>query len=109
MSKFIGRQTELRLLKDITQLKKASFLIVKGRRRIGKSALIKEFGKNFDAFYSFSGLTPDQHTTHQQQLDEFSRQMSRELNMPFAQYNDWSDIFWSLADRLKKRQNTFIV
>ena len=104
MSKFIGRQEELAKLKEITKLKKASFLIVKGRRRIGKSALIKEFGKNFDAFYSFSGLAPTPHTTHEQQLDEFSRQMSHELNMPAAQYRDWSDIFWALSERVHTRK-----
>lgn len=102
MSRFIGRKDELKKLQDIALLKKASFIIVKGRRRIGKSRLIKEFSKNFDAFYSFSGLAPDKHTTQKHQRDEFVRQMSRLFNIPVAQYDDWSDIFWALGDRLKK-------
>lgn len=102
MKKFIGRQTELRQLEEISQLKKASFIVVKGRRRIGKSRLIKEFGKNFDHFYTLSGLAPDEKTTNDHQLEEFSRQLSRELGTAPAQYADWSDAFWAIAERLKK-------
>ena len=102
MNKFIGRQEELRALHELTQLKKASFLVIRGRRRIGKSAIIKEFSKSFDNFYSFSGLAPNEDTTNQQQLDEFTRQMTRECNIPFSQYNDWGDLFWALSTHIKK-------
>jgi len=44
---FIGRQAELRQLLGLKEKNTASFIIVKGRRRIGKSFLIQEFGKHF--------------------------------------------------------------
>lgn len=102
MKKFIGRQAELEHLDKISQLKKASFIVVKGRRRIGKSRLIKEFGKSFSHFYTFSGLAPDERTTNEHQLDEFSRQISREFGTAPAKYSDWSDAFWAIAAHLKK-------
>jgi AAA+ ATPase superfamily predicted ATPase len=102
MHKFIGRKAELDQLNRIMQLRKSSFIIVKGRRRIGKSRLIKEFGKNFDHYYSFAGLAPNDNTTIQHQLDEFSNQFSRTFNAPPAKYDDWSNVFWALSERVKK-------
>lgn len=101
MAQFIGRSTELNQLIRFTKKKTASFIVVKGRRRIGKSRLITEFSKSFDQFYSFSGLPPVQGVKRDQQLEEFSRQMSREFRTPHVKYNDWGDIFWALGDRLK--------
>jgi len=60
-------------------------------RCIGKSRLIKEFSKYFDYFYTFSGLPPDKKTTAKHQLEEFSRQLSRQFKTAFACYEDWSD------------------
>ena len=102
MAQFIGRKDELNTLQELTTLRKSSFVVMKGRRRIGKSRLIKEFGKTFDAFYPFSGLVPDAQTTSKDQLDEFSRQMAQLFEAPQAKYDDWSDAFWALAERVKK-------
>jgi AAA+ ATPase superfamily predicted ATPase len=101
MAKFVGRQSELKHLQALTKKKTASFVVVKGRRRIGKSRLIKEFSKIFDHFYSFIGLPPEKHTTAKHQLDEFSRQISREFKTPFLMYNDWSDAFWAVGERVR--------
>lgn len=100
MARFVGRGDELKRLLELINKKTASFVVVKGRRRIGKSRLIKEFSKSFDHFYSFIGLAPDRRTTAKHQLDEFSRQISREFKTSSAQYNDWSDAFWAVGERI---------
>lgn len=56
---FIGRQAELKQLLELKEKNTASFVVVKGRRRIGKSRLIQEFGKHFEQYYSFIGLPPE--------------------------------------------------
>ena len=43
---FVGRECELNRLANLWKRKTASFVVVKGRRRIGKSRLIEEFAKN---------------------------------------------------------------
>lgn len=101
MSHFVGRKVELEHLRDLTKKKSASFIVVKGRRRIGKSRLIKEFGKSVEHFYSFTGLAPNANTTASHQLDEFSRQIAREFKISFARYDDWSDALWAVGDRVK--------
>ncbi len=55
-SKFIGREEELKLLGHLLSKKSASLVVIKGRRRIGKSRLIEEFAKRnaLDHFYVFA-------------------------------------------------------
>lgn len=100
--KFIGREKELLRLENEREKKVASFIVLKGRRRIGKSRLAKEFAKNFDAYYKFEGLAPAQNVQPIDQLEEFCNQISREFNAPKAMYNDWSDAFWAVGERVQK-------
>lgn len=60
---FIGRDLELRKLRDLFKKDSANLVVVKGRRRIGKSKLIQEFGKEFARSLEFSGLAPDEGVT----------------------------------------------
>lgn len=101
MARFVGRQEELNRLLEATQKTTASFIVVKGRRRIGKSRLIEEFSKNFDHYYSFVGLPPEKGTTIETERDAFSRQIAKNFNAPMAQYNDWDHALWAVAERVK--------
>lgn len=101
MTKFIGRQAEIKKLKEIAAKKSASFIVVRGRRRIGKSRLLEEFGQFFDRFYRFEGLAPESGVTSKDQLESFSRQIAQQFKVPFERYDDWSDALWALGERLK--------
>jgi uncharacterized protein len=98
---FIGRELELNKLSLLTQKKTASFVIIRGRRRIGKSRLAEEFGKQFEKFYRFSGLPPEKNITAKDQLKEFCKQLADNFKSPFAQYSDWHDAFLALAEKVK--------
>jgi len=56
MTGFIGREHELSMLSNLFGNLTANLVVVKGRRRVGKSRLIAEFAKDYP-FYSFAGLT----------------------------------------------------
>lgn len=101
MAKFIGREKELERLQQLTKKRVASFIVVKGRRRIGKSSLIKEFGKNFNNFYHFTGIVPEKHTTTTHQLTEFSRQIAEQFKSSHANYSSWGDALYSVGERLQ--------
>lgn len=98
---FVGRDAELAILKRFLHKKVASMIVVKGRRRIGKSRLIEEFAKDFK-FYSFAGLAPSAQTTAQSQRDIFARQLSEQTGVPEIQADDWAKLFYLLADKIKK-------
>lgn len=109
MLTFIGRKKELEKLQEFQKKKTASFILIKGRRRIGKSRLIQEFGKYFDQYYVFAGLPPDKKTTAAHQLQEFSRQIAREFKMGVAQYQDWSDAFCAVGERVQHGKTLLVL
>jgi len=95
-SPFIGRLDELKRLKNLTRKKSASLVVVYGRRRVGKSRLIEEFGKRY-RFLRFSGLPPVKEGTEQDQRNEFSKQLAKQTGLPFLQAADWGDLFSLIA------------
>lgn len=102
-SVFIGRKVELERLTALYKKKNPSLVVVKGRRRIGKSRLIGEFAKisNAQIFWSFAGLAPQNGISAQQQRDNFARQLALMLKIPPMTFLDWSDAFEHLSLHLK--------
>ncbi|MCX5924849.1 MAG: ATP-binding protein [Candidatus Dependentiae bacterium] len=100
---FIGRKPEIERLKALYKKKKPSLVVVKGRRRIGKSRLIGEFANASSAhtFWSFSGLAPEDGVCAQAQRDNFARQLALMLKVPPMTFLDWSDAFEHLIFHIK--------
>jgi AAA+ ATPase superfamily predicted ATPase len=101
MNKFIGRQEELKQLSILLNKNSSSLVVVTGRRRIGKSRLIQEFGKKHK-MYKFSGSPPTHTTTRQSQLEEFGWQLGKNLDQPAFKDTNWNDLFLRLAASTKK-------
>lgn len=99
-SPFFGREKELRSLRELQHKKSASLVVIKGRRRIGKSRLAHEFGKFFERCWVFTGLPPTRGVGSQRQRKEFIRKME-ELRIPRLPGNDWGDLFRDLANACK--------
>lgn len=98
-SLFFGRERQLGLLKELMDKRVASLVVLKGRRRIGKSRLAEEFGKSLKTFF-FEGLPPkEDKVTAQDQRVHFVNEMERELGLRGLKADDWDDIFWNLAQQ----------
>ena len=104
---FIGRQNELADLQPFLQKKTASLLVIKGRRRVGKSRIAEEFAKDH-TFYKFTGLAPADGVTDQTQRDEFARRLQEQLNVPKFSTPDWGDLF-ALLGRLVQSGRAIIL
>lgn len=98
---FIGRKKELAKLTQIAENRIANLIILKGRRRIGKTRLAEEFGKNYKTLI-FTGLPPTEGMTPQLQRDHFASQLARQFLIPTPRSNDWNDLFWALAHYTKE-------
>ena len=68
MVMFIGRERELKTLEQLYTSNKFEFVVLYGRRRVGKTALLTNFIENKRAIY-FMGVE----SNAQQNLDNFSR------------------------------------
>ncbi len=100
---FVGRKEELEALKSLKERKKASLVIIKGRRRIGKSRLVIEFyerNKKKYKFYSFSGNAPSSSTTAEEQKLFFVLQIKKYFNVSLR-HDHWYEILWFLSEQIK--------
>ncbi len=104
-----GRKSELETLLNALNRKIANLIVLKGRRRIGKTRLLDELAKYVKKAYFFAGIAPTKETTAQSQREEFARQLSRVLKMPSVKADDWGDLFWFLAEESKSGQVLIIL
>ncbi len=104
--KFIGRKHELSLLTALKNKSSASLAVISGRRRIGKSRLAQEFGKNY-IYYSFSGLPPTQQTSPEFQRKTFALQLEKYFNVPLR-YESWYELFLFLADQTRHTNSVIL-
>lgn len=100
MREFYGRQRELAELRELLLKQTASLVVIKGRRRVGKSRLAEEFGKAM-RMYTFTGLPPTEKVTSRMQRNEFARQLHESLAIPLPRPDDWGDLFTLLAKEVR--------
>ena len=93
---FIGREAELSFLQDKYDENRGQFIVLYGRRRVGKTETLREFCKGKPhIFYSCT------QSTDRVQLAKFSKQIFKE-DIPARQYisefADWESAFRSVLD-----------
>ena len=59
---FVGRTKELSFLNDLYDSDKFEFAVIYGRRRVGKTTLIKEFVKDKELVINFAAIEYDNQT-----------------------------------------------
>jgi len=101
-SSIFARKKEIRLLTDIYEAKEPSFLLVHGRRRIGKTYLVREFFKQTQAL--FFHLTGIQGGSIAEQLSAFYREFCDKFpnDAPKKVPKNWQDAFYELWLVVKK-------
>jgi AAA+ ATPase superfamily predicted ATPase len=93
----LGRNNEQIVLKQLVKANKSNFLVLYGRRRVGKTFLIKEFFNQNFSFY-ISGL---KNTTKKEQLANFNAALNFYGKMPYPPVNSWMDAFRQLIHLLE--------
>ncbi len=84
-------------------------MVIKGRRRIGKSRLVEEFSVG-NQFYHFTGLPPEKGVTAQTQRDEFSRRLKHYFpELPALRADDWAELFELLGMRAQKNKTVILL
>ena len=103
---FIGRASELATL-NAEYTRESGFVVVYGRRRVGKTTLIKEFIKDKRAFY-FLATTESE----AQSRKRFASVLSRGMNNPMlakVTFDDWLDLFQLVADDHPDEEKVLVI
>ncbi|MBC7864803.1 MAG: ATP-binding protein [Bacteroidia bacterium] len=97
----IGRETETGILQECLQSNKAELIAMIGRRRVGKTFLIREFYKNELCFV----LTGVHHATLEEQLENFQFSMIEfaKTNKKTAPPKTWLQAFHQLRTFIEKK------
>ncbi len=98
---FVGREVELRDLAALLRKKTPSLVTCRGRRRIGKSTLIREFAKQAARFIAIEGLAPRPGLTNRDQLQAFSRQIAQQTSIPEVTLEHWPQAFQLLGSTIR--------
>lgn len=95
MKNFIGRQNELQTLEQ-EYTRDSGFVVIYGRRRVGKTTLIKEFLKDKKSFYFLATKEVES-----QSMKRFAGVIARTTQNPMlakVAFSDWLDLFQTVAD-----------
>jgi len=99
--KICAREHEKNILKEIYHSKKSEFVAVYGRRRVGKTYLIKNYFEDKGIFFHITG-TPQSST--KQQLWNFSNIYSEVFNLgdPVKAPSSWQEAFFLLKNAINQ-------
>ena len=115
MGTIVGRKREIEELKNLYESDKAEFVAIYGRRRVGKTFLVKEMFQDKMTFYH-SGLSPfdkERKITMRDQLEAFYASLQRFGMEESSCPKSWMEAFRQLGEMLErlddgKRQVIFI-
>ena len=93
---FVGREDYLKSLELLRSKKSASLVVIKGRRRVGKSRLIQEYAKK-SQHIKIVGLAPTEQTSRIDQIRHFTLQICQQLSLPPMDLKSWDEAFSILA------------
>ena len=98
MKDIVGRKKEIKRLTEYVNSEKAELLAVYGRRRVGKTFLIKQFFNGNFAFY-FSGA---ENASKHQQLFNFTVALNNYSGVENPVVDNWQSAFAQLEQYLKR-------
>lgn len=94
---FYGRDEQMALLKALWRKPVSSFIVLRGRRRIGKSTLADAFAQESGGLYlKLEGLAPDDYMSNAKQLEAFRQQLARQIDETVPKLSSWAVAFSEL-------------
>lgn len=102
MSELVGRQVEVEMLRKVTATESPEFIAVYGRRRIGKTFLIRQFFQNQFCFYMTGAANVSMH----QQLNNFHHALHQFSTSKFEKPSTWFEAFHMLQKHIESAKGS---
>lgn len=104
--KFLGREKEILDLEK-EYARDGGFVVIYGRRRIGKTTLIKQFIKSKTAFYFLA--TKEVESQSMKRLAGVIARTTGNSVMQKATFSDWLDLFQAVADYKPNEKKVLVI
>ena len=104
--KFIGRKAELEKLNTEYE-RNGGFVVIYGRRRVGKTTLIKEFLRKKTAFYFLA--TEELESQSMKRLAGVVARTTKNSYLQNAAFTDWLDLFQVIADYKTEEKKVLVI
>jgi uncharacterized protein len=109
MALFVGREKEQEEFRQLLRKQTASLVVCEGRRRIGKSTLVRECARDADHFLCFEGLPPRPNIGPKEQLEAFAQRLAAQTKAPRVALENWPQAFQLLAGFLPATGRTVLL
>ena len=107
---FVGRQGQIEQLASLWGKRTSSLVTCRGRRRIGKSTLIKEFAKKTGVrFLKIEGVRPEEGFSNADELRAFVEQLAAQTGCARTVPQNWLEAFIRLDHEIKNGQKTVVL
>ena len=102
MEKLVGREKEIKELDRLLHSDRSELIIVYGRRRIGKTFLVRQFFAERFTFY----YTGAHHKSQKEQLDNFANALQRYSNSSLKPFlPNWNEAFRQLQALIERAES----
>ncbi|HIG93777.1 TPA: ATP-binding protein [Candidatus Woesearchaeota archaeon] len=102
--KFINRKVELQALEQAYRSSRAEFFVIYGRRRIGKTELLKQFSKDKTHFYYLA-----KKQKLELELEEFQRKFAAHFNIYLKPCTRFEDLFREIFIQTRFKEKVVII
>ena len=109
---FIGRKDILEDLESLWRKRTSSLVACRGRRRIGKSTLFREFARRCaDVYIEIEGLPPteEKEMTNQDEIDHFMESLDLATGCGFCKVDRWLQAFAALDRQIDDTKRTVVL
>ena len=98
---FVDREEELEVLENRYKSKKPEFIIIYGRRRVGKTELILQFTKNKPSIYFLAEEKQDWENL--EEIRNITAEFLNDDEFRLIKFSNWVELFRSFSKRVKER------
>ncbi|MEA3515052.1 MAG: ATP-binding protein [Nanoarchaeota archaeon] len=101
---FVNRKDEMGFLKKEYNLSRSSFIVVYGRRRVGKTELIKEFIKDKSSIYFLASEEPTE-----MQQERIVKKIADHCKERLPQIDDWVEAIDYIGEKLMEKKRILVI
>lgn len=96
--KFVDRENELTALEDAYRSGRAEFIVIYGRRRLGKTAIVKNFIKDKNGFYFLA-----RQENLELEFTRFKEKIAKKYNI-YIGADNWEKLFLEIEKKIEGRK-----